>query len=67
MPTLLLNRSAVARNIQALLLLDDLREAFRTDVLARTVARSACARRCTRRAPRWCSSPAACPASPRTP
>ncbi|GMU02310.1 hypothetical protein KH5H1_64300 [Corallococcus caeni] len=38
MRTLLLNRSAVARNIQALLLLDDLREAFRTDVLARTVA-----------------------------
>ncbi|MFB1484275.1 ornithine cyclodeaminase family protein [Corallococcus sp. RDP092CA] len=38
MRTLLLNRSAVARNLQALLLLDDLREAFRTDALARTVA-----------------------------
>ncbi|MCY1030332.1 ornithine cyclodeaminase family protein [Corallococcus sp. BB11-1] len=38
MRTLLLNRSAVARNLQALLLLDDMREAFRTDALARTVA-----------------------------
>ncbi|RKH37961.1 ornithine cyclodeaminase family protein [Corallococcus sicarius] len=38
MRTLLLNRSAVARNLQSLTLLDDLREAFRTDALARTVA-----------------------------
>lgn len=38
MRTLLLNRSAVSRNLQALTLLEDMREAFRTDALARTVA-----------------------------
>lgn len=38
MSTLLLNRSDVARNIEALTLLSDMREAFRTDALARTVA-----------------------------
>ncbi|MBZ4398518.1 ornithine cyclodeaminase family protein [Myxococcus sp. AS-1-15] len=38
MRTLLLTRSDVSRNLQALSLLEDLREAFRTDALARTVA-----------------------------
>jgi len=38
MRTLLLTRSDVSRNLQALLLLEDMREAFRTDALARTVA-----------------------------
>ncbi|NVJ21401.1 MULTISPECIES: ornithine cyclodeaminase family protein [Myxococcus] len=38
MRTLLLTRSDVSRNLQALTLLEDLREAFRTDALARTVA-----------------------------
>lgn len=38
MSTLLLTRSDVARNLQALTLLSDMREAFRTDALARTVA-----------------------------
>lgn len=38
MRTLLLNRSDVSRNLQALTLLEDMREAFRTDALARTVA-----------------------------
>jgi ornithine cyclodeaminase len=38
MSTLLLTRSDVSRNLQALSLLQDLREAFRTDALARTVA-----------------------------
>ncbi|MFY2559033.1 ornithine cyclodeaminase family protein [Corallococcus terminator] len=38
MRTLLLTRSDVIRNLQALILLEDLREAFRTDALARTVA-----------------------------
>lgn len=38
MSTLLLNHSDVARNIEALTLLSDMREAFRTDALARTVA-----------------------------
>ncbi|WP_163779084.1 ornithine cyclodeaminase family protein [Myxococcus vastator] len=38
MRTLLLTRSDVSRNLQAPLLLEDLREAFRTDALARTVA-----------------------------
>ncbi|MCP3105298.1 ornithine cyclodeaminase family protein [Myxococcus sp. K15C18031901] len=38
MRTLLLTRSDVSRNLQALLLLEDLREAFRNDALARTVA-----------------------------
>ncbi|XXF77731.1 ornithine cyclodeaminase family protein [Myxococcaceae bacterium GXIMD 01537] len=37
MTTLLLTRSDVARNLQSLTLLSDLREAFRTDALARTV------------------------------
>lgn len=38
MSTLLLSRSDVVRNLQALTLLSDMREAFRTDALARTVA-----------------------------
>ncbi len=38
MSTLLLTRSDVARNLQALTLLADMREAFRADALARTVA-----------------------------
>jgi ornithine cyclodeaminase/alanine dehydrogenase-like protein (mu-crystallin family) len=38
MSTLLLTRSDVARNLQALALLGDMREAFRADALARTVA-----------------------------
>ncbi|NTX11021.1 ornithine cyclodeaminase family protein [Myxococcus sp. CA051A] len=38
MRTLLLTRSDVSRNLQALTLLEDLRESFRTDALARTVA-----------------------------
>ncbi|WP_338873437.1 ornithine cyclodeaminase family protein [Myxococcus stipitatus] len=38
MRTLLLTRSDVSRNLQALTLLEDLREAFRTDALARTAA-----------------------------
>ncbi|HZI10255.1 MAG TPA: ornithine cyclodeaminase family protein [Myxococcus sp.] len=38
MRTLLLTRSDVSRNLQALTLLQDMREAFRTDALARTVA-----------------------------
>jgi ornithine cyclodeaminase len=38
MRTLLLTRSDVSRNLQALTLLADMREAFRTDALARTVA-----------------------------
>ncbi|MFP2925633.1 ornithine cyclodeaminase family protein [Pyxidicoccus sp. 3LG] len=38
MRTLLLTRSDVSRNLQALTLLDDMREAFRTDALTRTVA-----------------------------
>lgn len=38
MRTLLLTRSDVSRNLQALTLLEDMREAFRTDALARTVA-----------------------------
>jgi ornithine cyclodeaminase/alanine dehydrogenase-like protein (mu-crystallin family) len=38
MSTLLLTRSDVARNLQALTLLSDMREAFRADALARTVA-----------------------------
>jgi ornithine cyclodeaminase len=38
MSTLLLTRSDVARNLQALSLLTDMREAFRADALARTVA-----------------------------
>ncbi|MDY7230088.1 ornithine cyclodeaminase family protein [Hyalangium rubrum] len=38
MSTLLLSRSDVARNLQALTLLSDMREAFRADALARTVA-----------------------------
>lgn len=38
MSTLLLTRSDVARNLQALTLLGDMREAFRADALARTVA-----------------------------
>ncbi len=38
MRTLLLTRSDVSRNLQALLLLEDMRDAFRTDALARTVA-----------------------------
>ncbi|MDC0712595.1 ornithine cyclodeaminase family protein [Stigmatella sp. ncwal1] len=37
MSTLLLRRSDVARNLQSLTLLADMREAFRTDALARTV------------------------------
>lgn len=38
MSTLLLTRSEVSRNLQALTLLEDMREAFRADSLARTVA-----------------------------
>ncbi|ADO68556.1 ornithine cyclodeaminase family protein [Stigmatella aurantiaca] len=38
MSTLLLRRSDVVRNLQSLVLLSDMREAFRTDALARTVA-----------------------------
>ncbi|KFE66032.1 ornithine cyclodeaminase family protein [Hyalangium minutum] len=38
MSTLVLTRSDVSRNLQALTLLEDLREAFRVDALARTVA-----------------------------
>lgn len=38
MDTLLLTRSDVSRNLQALTLLADMREAFRVDALARTVA-----------------------------
>ena len=38
MSTLLLTRSDVSRNLQALTLLTDMREAFRADALARTVA-----------------------------
>jgi ornithine cyclodeaminase/alanine dehydrogenase-like protein (mu-crystallin family) len=38
MSTLLLRHSDVVRNLQSLTLLSDLREAFRTDALARTVA-----------------------------
>jgi len=38
MSTLLLSRSDVSRNLQALTLLADMREAFRVDALARTVA-----------------------------
>lgn len=38
MRTLLLTRSDVSRNLQAPTLLEDMREAFRTDALARTVA-----------------------------
>ncbi|WP_224362794.1 ornithine cyclodeaminase family protein [Hyalangium versicolor] len=38
MSTLLLTRSDVSRNLQALTLLADMREAFRADALARTVA-----------------------------
>ncbi|MFL5348947.1 MAG: ornithine cyclodeaminase family protein [Hyalangium sp.] len=38
MSTLLLSRSDVSRNLQALTLLADMREAFRADALARTVA-----------------------------
>ena len=38
MRTLLMNRSDVSRNLQALTLLEDMREAFRSDALARTVA-----------------------------
>jgi len=38
MSTLLLSRSDVSRNLQALTLLEDMREAFRVDALARTVA-----------------------------
>ncbi|HYI00059.1 ornithine cyclodeaminase family protein [Hyalangium sp.] len=38
MSTLLLSRSEVSRNLQAVTLLEDMREAFRVDALARTVA-----------------------------
>lgn len=38
MSTLLLTRSDVSRSLQALTLLEDMREAFRADALARTVA-----------------------------
>ncbi|AGC48929.1 ornithine cyclodeaminase/mu-crystallin family protein [Myxococcus stipitatus DSM 14675] len=38
MRTLLLTRSDVSRNLQALTLLEDMRDAFRSDALARTVA-----------------------------
>jgi ornithine cyclodeaminase/alanine dehydrogenase-like protein (mu-crystallin family) len=38
MSTLLLTRADVIRNLQALTLLEDMREAFRADALARTVA-----------------------------
>ncbi len=38
MSTLLLTRSDVSRNLQALTLLTDMREAFRADALARMVA-----------------------------